>query len=392
MDYYKEALKKHQEWKGKIQTSLNCKIENQEDLSIAYSPGVAEPCKEIKKDKENAYKYTWKGNVIAVVSDGSAVLGLGNIGSQAALPVMEGKAALFKEFGNVNAVPIVLDTQDSEEIIACVKAFAPSFGGINLEDISSPRCVEIERKLIEELDIPVFHDDQHGTAIVVTAGLINALKLVKKDSKDCTLTISGAGAAGYSIIKMIENIGIENIYCFDSKGILNKDNYENYNFVKKEIVDITNKNNENLSLEEAMKKSDIFIGVSTAGIVTKEMVKSMKKDPIIFALANPEPEISYQDAIDAGARVVATGRSDFPNQINNVLAFPGLFKGALKASATKITENMKMAAALGIANSIEEKEINEEFIIPNIFKEGLSDLVAKKVEEQAIKDKVIRNK
>jgi malate dehydrogenase (oxaloacetate-decarboxylating) len=391
-DYYKEALIKHEQWKGKITTSLNCSLENQEDLSLAYTPGVAQACKEIEKDKEAAYKYTWKGNVIAVVSDGSAVLGLGNIGAEAALPVMEGKAALFKKFANVNAVPLVLDTQDTEEIIATVKAIAPSFGGINLEDISAPRCVEIERRLIDELDIPVFHDDQHGTAIVVTAGLINALKVVNKKAEDCTVTVSGAGAAGYSIIRMIKQIGVDNIYCFDSKGLLNKDKYDTYNFVKKEIVDITNKKNENLSLAEAMEKSDIFIGVSSAGIVKKEMVSSMKKDAIVFALANPEPEINYYEALEAGARVVASGRSDFPNQINNVLAFPGLFKGALEAGAVKISENMKMAAAVGIAEALDENEIKEDKIIPQIFEKGFSEIVAEKVKETAIAEGLVRNK
>ncbi|WP_036729946.1 NAD(P)-dependent malic enzyme [Peptoniphilus mikwangii] len=381
---YEVALKKHEEWKGKIDTNIRCEVRDAEDLSLAYTPGVAEPCRKIHEDVENAYKYTWKGNIVAVVSDGTAVLGLGDIGPEAALPVMEGKSVLFKKFGGVNAVPIVLNTKDPKEIISTVKAIAPTFGGINLEDISAPRCVEIERTLIKELDIPVFHDDQHGTAIVVTAGLINAFKLLNKDPKDSVAVVSGAGAAGSSIIRMMKSLGVGNIYAFDSKGILSRKNFEKYNFVKKEILEITNNDDEDLTIAEAMAKSDIFIGVSTAGVINADMVKSMKKDSIVLAMANPEPEINYYVAKEAGARIVGTGRSDFPNQINNVLAFPGLFKGALSVRASKITEEMKMAAAVGIASMVSDKELSEEHIIPSIFEEGVSDAVAEAVSKCAI--------
>lgn len=387
---YERALKKHEEWQGKIDVHVAAEVKNADDLSLAYSPGVAEPCRKINEDVENAYKYTWKGNIVAVVSDGTAVLGLGDIGPQAALPVMEGKSVLFKQFGQVNAIPIVLDTKDTEEIIQAVKAIAPTFGGINLEDISAPRCVEIERRLKEELDIPVFHDDQHGTAIVVTAGLINAFKLLKKEAKNTVAVVSGAGAAGSSIIKMMKDLGVGNIYAFDSKGILSSKNKDSYNFVKKEILEITNNEDEDLSLEEAMAKSDIFIGVSTAGIVTPEMVASMKKDSIVLAMANPEPEIDYNLALESGAAIAGTGRSDFPNQINNVLAFPGLFKGALKVRASKITEEMKMAAAKGIAAMVEEKDLKADHIVPSIFQEGVSEKVAEEVAKVAKEQGVAR--
>lgn len=380
---YEEALKKHREWKGKLSVELKAKLEDKDDLAIAYTPGVAEPCREIAKDKDNAYEYTWKGNVVAVVSDGTAVLGLGDIGPEASLPVMEGKCVLFKKFAGVNAVPVVLDTKDPKEIINIVKAIAPTYGGINLEDISSPRCVEIERALIEELDIPVFHDDQHGTAIVVTAALINALKIVNKKAEDITAVVSGTGAAGFSIIKMIEQLGVKNIYAFNRSGVLNKNNSEDYNFVKKEIAEITNIDGEDISLEEAMAKADLFIGVSGPKVLSKEMVSSMNKDSIVFAMANPEPEIIYGDAIEAGARIVGTGRSDFPNQINNVLAFPGLFKGALDSKAKKITEEMKMAAAVGIAKLVSDDELNEEYIIPSAFDERVSEVVAEEVSKKA---------
>lgn len=380
---YEEALKKHEEWKGKLSVELKANIENKEDLSIAYTPGVAEPCREIAKDVDNAYKYTWKGNVVAVISDGTAVLGLGDIGPEASLPVMEGKCVLFKKFGGVNAVPVVLDTKDPKEIINIVKAIAPTYGGINLEDISSPRCVEIERTLKEELDIPVFHDDQHGTAIVVTAALINALKIVDKKPEEITAVVSGTGAAGFSIIQMIKQLGVKNIYAFNRSGVLNKKNIDEYNFVKKEIAEITNTDEEEISLEEAMAKADVFIGVSGPKVINKEMVSSMKKDSIVFAMANPEPEITYEDAIKGGARVVGTGRSDFPNQINNVLAFPGLFKGALDSKAKKITEEMKMAAAVGIAKLVSKEELNEEYIIPSAFDNRVAEVVAKEVEEKA---------
>jgi malate dehydrogenase (oxaloacetate-decarboxylating) len=381
---YTVALEKHLEWKGKLNVELKNPLETKEDLSIAYTPGVAQPCLEIAKNKDDAYKYTWKGNTIAVVSDGTAVLGLGDIGPEASLPVMEGKAVLFKRFGGVNAVPIVLDTKDPDEIIRIVKMIAPTFGGINLEDIAAPRCVTIERALIEQLDIPVFHDDQHGTAIVVTAGLINALKLVKKNPEDITAVVSGAGAAGSSIIKMMKSFGVKNIYAFNSKGVIHRDDMDKYNFVSKEIAEITNNDNLKLTLAEAMAESDVFIGVSAPKIISKEMVASMKKDAIVFAMANPEPEIGYHDAIEAGARVVGTGRSDFPNQVNNVLAFPGLFKGALAVRSRKITEEMKMAAAVGIAAIIKDEEITEEYVIPGAFDPRVAEVVAKSVAEKAI--------
>ena len=355
---YEESLAKHAEWKGKMETRLKMPLENKRDLSLAYTPGVAEPCNVIAKDKEAVYKYTAKGNLVAVVTDGTAVLGLGDIGPEAGLPVMEGKAALFKQFGGVDAIPICLDTKDPEEIIKICKAIAPGFGGINLEDISAPRCVQIERTLIKELDIPVFHDDQHGTAIVVTAALINALKLVNKKAEDLTVTVSGLGAAGSSIIRMIHSLGVRNIYGFNSKGIVLREDNDKYSFLLKELTEITNLDNKRLTLQQAMAESDVFIGVSAPKLLSKEMVSSMKKDSIVLAMANPEPEIPYDDAVAAGARVVGTGRSDYPNQINNVLAFPGLFRGALDSRAKKITEEMKMAAARGIASLVSDEELN----------------------------------
>lgn len=387
---YEVALEKHAEWKGKLTVELKAPLETKEDLSIAYTPGVAQPCLEIAKNKDDAFKYTWKGNIVAVVSDGTAVLGLGDIGPEAALPVMEGKAVLFKRFGGVNAIPIVLDTKDPDEIINIVKKIAPTFGGINLEDISAPRCVQIERKLIEELDIPVFHDDQHGTAIVVTAGLINALKIVKKKPQDITAVVSGAGAAGSSIIKMLKAFGVANIYAFNSKGVIHRDDMDKYNFVVQEIAMMTNNDNKKLTLAEAMAESDLFIGVSAPKVITKEMVASMKKDAIVFAMANPEPEIGYHDAKEAGARVVGTGRSDFPNQVNNVLAFPGLFRGALDVRSRKITDEMKMAAAEGIAALIAESDITEEYVIPSPFDPRVAEAVAKAVSEKAIEQGLAR--
>lgn len=389
-NYYEKALELHEEWKGKISVELKAPLKDKEDLSVAYTPGVAEPCREIAKDRNNAYKYTWKGNIVAVVSDGTAVLGLGDIGPEAALPVMEGKAALFKRFAGVNAIPIVLDTKDPKEIIETVKRMAPTFGGINLEDISAPRCVEIERTLIEELDIPVFHDDQHGTAIVVTAGVMNALKLIGKKKEDVTLVVSGTGAAGSSVIKMLHAYGIRSIYAFNVNGILRKGEMDQYNFLEKELCEITNGEDEPLTLSEAMKRADLFVGVSAPKVLTKEMVASMKKDAIVFAMANPEPEISYEDAIDAGARVVGTGRSDFPNQVNNVLAFPGLFKGALQVRARKITEAMKMAAAEGIASLIEEKDLREDYVIPGAFDERIAEVVADAVARKAVEEGLSR--
>ncbi len=389
-NYYEKALEKHSEWKGKISVELKAPLNDREDLSVAYTPGVAEPCREIAKNKDMAYTYTWKGNIVAVVSDGTAVLGLGDIGPEAALPVMEGKAALFKRFAGVNAIPIVLDTKDPKEIIETVKRIAPTFGGINLEDISAPRCVEIERALIEELDIPVFHDDQHGTAIVVTSGIINALKLVKKKPEEVTLVVSGTGAAGSSVIKMMKDLGIGEIYAFNINGVLRKSDMEKYNFVEKEVAEITNSADEEISLTDAMKRADIFIGVSAPKILSKEMVSSMKKDAIVFAMANPEPEIAYEDAKEAGARVVGTGRSDFPNQVNNVLAFPGLFRGALDVRSRKITEEMKLAAAEGIASLITDEELSDEYVIPGAFDERVAKVVAKAVADKAVEQGLSR--
>lgn len=371
-----KALLLHEEWQGKLTTESKTPVKSREDLALAYTPGVAEPCKVIAEDKEAAYKYTIKSNTIAVVSDGSAVLGLGNIGPYAAMPVMEGKAVLFKEFGGVNAVPICLDTQDTEEIIKAVTYMAPGFGGINLEDISAPRCFEIEERLKATLDIPVFHDDQHGTAIVVLAGLINALKIVKKEAKDCKAVISGAGAAGIAICKLMLNYGFKDIILCNSKGVISKD-APKLNWMQQKMVEITNPNNVSGTMADALVGADIFIGVSAPGIVTEEMVKSMNTDPIIFAMANPVPEIMPDVAKKAGARIVGTGRSDFPNQINNVVAFPGIFKGALEGRAPQITEEMKMAAALALAALVPEDELNEDNIMPEAF----NPIVAEKVAE-----------
>lgn len=379
MSVYQKALDAHAQWKGKLETKLKATIKNRDDLGLAYTPGVAEPCRVIAKNPDDMYQYTWKGNTVAVISDGSAVLGLGNIGGRASMPVMEGKSVLFKQFGNVDSIPIVLDTQDTEEIIATVKAIAPTFGGINLEDISAPKCVEIERRLIEELDIPVFHDDQHGTAIVVAAGLINALKLVEKKAEDITVVVNGAGAAGNSIIRILNQLNVKEIFAFNSKGIIIKEDSENYNFLTKELTELTNQSNQRLTLSEALMQADVFIGVSVAGALTKEMVNNMKSDPIIFALANPEPEISYDDAKEAGAKVVGTGRSDRPNQVNNILAFPGIFRGALDCRATKITDEMKMAAAVGLASLVSDEELTPEYVIPDAFDTRVADTVAKEV-------------
>ena len=376
---YERGLEAHKQWNGKIETKLKAPITNNEELSLAYTPGVAAACLAIKENKNLAYDLTWKNNTIAVISDGSAVLGLGNIGPEAAMPVMEGKSALFKSFGNVDAIPICLNTQDTEEIINIVKNLAPSFGGINLEDISAPRCIEIEERLIEELNIPVFHDDQHGTAIVVTAGLINALKLVNKKAEDITVVVSGTGAAGTSIIKMLLDLGVKDIFGFNSKGIVLREDQDSYNKYLSELALLTNTNNERLTLSEAMKRADVFIGVSAPNVVTKEMVASMKENAIVFPMANPEPEISYDLAKEAGAKVVGTGRSDFPNQINNVLAFPGLFRGALDARATKITNEMKMAAAVGLASLVSNEELSETYVIPSAFDPRVAVTVAREV-------------
>ena len=389
-DIYQEALEMHEKVKGKLEVQLTVPLNESYDLSLAYTPGVAQPCREIAKNKEDVYKYTWKQNSVAVVSDGTAVLGLGDIGPEAAMPVMEGKSILFKKFGHIDAVPICLDTKDPQEIIRIVKAIAPSFGGINLEDISAPRCVEIERTLIKELDIPVFHDDQHGTAIVVTAGLLNALKVVHKKIEDITVVVSGTGAAGSSIIKMIHALGVKEIYGFNINGIVTKEDYDQYDFLTQELTEITNSQAKRMTMAEAMKEADVFIGVSAPGVLTSEMVKSMKDNPIVFAMANPEPEIPYQEAVDAGVAVMGTGRSDYPNQINNVLAFPGLFRGALDVKARKISEGMKLAAAYGLASLVDETELSPTYVIPNALDPRVSDVVAKAVAKKAIEEGLAR--
>ena len=373
-----KALLMHEKWNGKLETVSKTPVKTREDLAIAYTPGVAEPCKVIAQDKEAAYKYTMKANTVAVVSDGSAVLGLGNIGPYAAMPVMEGKAVLFKEFGNVNAVPICLDTQDTEEIIKAVTYLAPGFGGINLEDISAPRCFEIEERLKEILDIPVFHDDQHGTAIVVLAGVINALKVVGKKKEDCRVVVNGAGSAGVAITKLLLTYGFPNIIMCDKVGIVSKDT-EGLNWMQKKMTEVTNLNNETGSLADALKGADIFIGVCAPNIVTPKMVASMNRDSILFAMANPIPEIMPDVAKAAGARVVGTGRSDFPNQVNNVVAFPGIFKGALEGRATQITEEMKLAAAEAIAGLVPADKLSDDNIMPEAFDPQVAEVVANAV-------------
>ena len=373
-----KALLMHEKWNGQLETVSKTPVKTREDLAIAYTPGVAEPCKVIAQDKEAAYKYTMKANTVAVVSDGSAVLGLGNIGPYAAMPVMEGKAVLFKEFGNVNAVPICLDTQDTEEIIKAVTYLAPGFGGINLEDISAPRCFEIEERLKEILDIPVFHDDQHGTAIVVLAGVINALKVVGKKKEDCRVVVNGAGSAGVAITRLLLTYGFPNIIMCDKVGIVSKDT-EGLNWMQKKMTEVTNLNNETGSLADALKGADIFIGVSAPNIVTPEMVASMNHDSILFAMANPVPEIMPDVAKAAGARVVGTGRSDFPNQVNNVVAFPGIFKGALEGRATQITEEMKLAAAEAIAGLVPADKLSDDNIMPEAFDPQVAEVVANAV-------------
>ena len=373
-----KALLMHEKWNGKLETVSKTPVKTREDLAIAYTPGVAEPCKVIAQDKEAAYKYTMKANTVAVVSDGSAVLGLGTIGPYAAMPVMEGKAVLFKEFGNVNAVPICLDTQDTEEIIKAVTYLAPGFGGINLEDISAPRCFEIEERLKEILDIPVFHDDQHGTAIVVLAGVINALKIVGKKKEDCRVVVNGAGSAGVAITKLLLTYGFPNIIMCDKVGIVSRDT-EGLNWMQKKMTEVTNLNNETGSLADALKGADIFIGVSAPNIVTPKMVASMNRDSILFAMANPIPEIMPDVAKAAGARVVGTGRSDFPNQVNNVVAFPGIFKGALEGRATQITEEMKLAAAEAIAGLVPADKLSDDNIMPEAFDPQVAEVVANAV-------------
>lgn len=378
MSTAEKALLMHEKWNGKLETVSKSPVKSREDLAIAYTPGVAEPCKVIAKDKEAAYKYTMKANTVAVVSDGSAVLGLGNIGPHAAMPVMEGKAVLFKEFGGVNAVPICLDTQDTEEIIKAVTWLAPGFGGINLEDISAPRCFEIEERLKATLDIPVFHDDQHGTAIVVLAGIINSLKIVGKKKEDCRIVVNGAGSAGVAITRLLLTYGFPNIVMCDKVGILSKST-EGLNWMQQKMVEVTNPANQTGTLADALVGADIFVGVSAPGIVTPEMVASMNRDAILFAMANPVPEIMPDAAKAAGARVVGTGRSDFPNQVNNVIAFPGIFKGALEGRATQITEEMKLAAAQAIAGLVPENELNDENILPEAFHPRVAEVVAQAV-------------
>ncbi len=379
-----KALALHKQWQGKLETMAKSAVKTRADLALAYTPGVAEPCKVIAQDKEAAYTYTWKANTVAVVSDGSAVLGLGNIGPHAAMPVMEGKAVLFKEFGGVNAVPICLDTQDTEEIIKAVTYLAPGFGGINLEDISAPRCFEIEERLKELLDIPVFHDDQHGTAIVVLAGIINALKVVGKQKENCRVIVNGAGSAGVAITKLLLTYGFPTIIMCDKTGIINQKT-EGLNWMQQQMAEVTNLDNESGSLADAFKGADIFVGVSAPNIVTPDMVASMSHDSILFAMANPVPEIMPDIAKAAGARIVGTGRSDFPNQINNVVAFPGIFKGALEGRAAQITEEMKLAAAHAIAGLVPDEELHEDNIMPEAFNPKVAQVVA-----QAVKSHIKR--
>ncbi len=389
MDYNKLALELHEKNKGKIEVISKVSVKCRDDLSTAYTPGVAEPCRKIRDDKSEVYRYTAKGNLVAVVTDGTAVLGLGDIGPEAAMPVMEGKSILFKEFGGVDAFPICLDTKDTEEIIKTVRYLAPGFGGINLEDISAPRCFEIERRLKEELDIPVFHDDQHGTAIVVSAGIINALKVVGKKIDEVKAVINGAGSAGISICKLLLSIGMKDVILVDKKGAL-AEGEEWMNDAQKMMAQVTNPENKHGELKDIMEGRDIFIGVSAPGIVTSQMVASMAKDPIVFAMANPTPEIMPDEAKEGGARIIATGRSDFPNQINNVLVFPGIFRGALDAKATDITEEMKIAAAYAIAGIIKEEELTEEYIIPGAFDERVAAAVAEAVKQKAVEQGVVK--
>lgn len=382
MSIDEKAIFLHKQWNGKIETCAKAPVKSREDLSIAYTPGVAAPCRIIAEDKDAAYTYTLKANTVAVVSDGSAVLGLGNIGPEAAMPVMEGKCVLFKEFGGVNAFPICLSTQDTDEIIAAVKAIAPTFGGINLEDISAPRCFEIEERLKKELQIPVFHDDQHGTAIVVLAGIINGLKVVGKEKEDCRVVVNGAGSAGIAITKLLLRYGFKHVMMCDREGIISKD-YPGLNWMQRQMTEVTNLENRTGSLADALVGADIFVGVSAPNIVSAEMVSSMNRDAIIFAMANPTPEIMPDVAKAAGAKVVGTGRSDFPNQVNNVIAFPGIFKGALEGRATQITEEMKLAAANALANLVDSEQLCEDFILPEAFDPRVAQVVS-----QAVKDHI----
>ena len=378
MDINEKALELHKQWNGKLTTEAKSAVKTREDLSLAYTPGVAEPCKVIAKDPAAAYTYTMKANTVAVVSDGSAVLGLGNIGALAAMPVMEGKCVLFKEFADVNAVPIVLDTQDTDEIIRTVANIAPTFGGINLEDISAPRCFEIEEKLKSMLDIPVFHDDQHGTAIVVLAGIINGLRVTGKKKEDCRVVVNGAGSAGVAITKLLLTYGFKHVTMCDKLGIIGKD-YPDLNWMQQKMTEVTNLENQTGTLADALRGADIFVGVSAPNIVSAEMVASMNKDASLFAMANPVPEIMPDVAKAAGAKVVGTGRSDFPNQVNNVIAFPGIFKGALEGHARQITEEMKLAAAKAIAGLVSDEELNEDFIMPEPFDPRVADVVSQAV-------------
>ncbi|MFQ7264170.1 MAG: NADP-dependent malic enzyme [Lachnospiraceae bacterium] len=375
MSIDEKAIFLHKQWHGKIETTSKAPVKNREDLSIAYTPGVAAPCRIIAEDPDAAYTYTLKANTVAVVSDGSAVLGLGNIGPEAAMPVMEGKCVLFKEFGNINAFPICLSTQDPDEIVAAVKAIAPTFGGINLEDISAPRCFEIEERLKKELDIPVFHDDQHGTAIVVLAGIINSLKITGKKKEDCRVVVNGAGSAGIAIAKLLLRYGFTDVTLCDRQGIL-RSGMEGLNWMQESMMEVTNPRGLSGSLADALKDADIFVGVSAPGIVSKEMIASMHPDAILFAMANPVPEIMPDEARAAGARIVGTGRSDFPNQVNNVIAFPGIFKGALEGRATQITEEMKLAAAEAIAGLVSDDQLSEEFILPEAFDPRVAQAVS----------------
>lgn len=387
---YERALELHEKNKGKLSVVSKVAVKNKDDLSLAYSPGVAEPCRKIAANKEDVYKYTSKGNLVAVITDGTAVLGLGDIGPEAALPVMEGKCVLFKEFAGVDAIPICLDTKDPEEIIRTAKLLAPGLGGINLEDISAPRCIEIETRLKEELDIPVFHDDQHGTAIVVAAGLINAFKFLGKKFSEAKVVVNGAGAAGSSIAKLIHKLGVTNLLVLDRPGILRRSEKDSYDFSKRELAELTNPDDIKGDLSVAIKDADVFVGVSVGNILTTEMVKTMNKDAIIFAMANPVPEIMPEDALAGGAKIVGTGRSDYPNQINNVLVFPGLFKGALEAKSKKITEEMKLAAANGLASLLKEEELNENYIIPDAFDPRVADAVAAAVKKVAKEQGICR--
>ncbi len=380
MDNYEKALKLHEEWHGKLSTEAKCTVKSREDLAIAYTPGVAEPCRKIAKDRDAVYKYTIKSNTVAVVSDGSAVLGLGNIGPEAAMPVMEGKAVLFKEFGGVNAFPICLDTQDTDEIVKTVINIAPAFGGINLEDISAPRCFEIEERLKKALDIPVFHDDQHGTAIVVLAGIINSLKVAGKKKENCRVVINGAGSAGIAICKLLLTYGFPDITLCDIHGIISEQS-QGLNWMQKEMCKVTNLSGKNGTLADALVGADIFVGVSAPNIVTSEMVSSMNENAILFAMANPTPEIMPDQAKAAGALIVGTGRSDFPNQVNNVVAFPGIFKGALEGRAKQITEEMKLAAALAIAGLVKDEELCADNIMPQPFDPRVADVVSNAVKE-----------